>query len=187
MTHLGIGESQWTLLLKYHHHLWFAKWKAFWSSVGVRDSPLVTDGEQAFSKAVSVLTWAPVHHVAQEHEIKLQALWFPLPQASPSFLVLWPDHTARYCSGRPGIYELFSHVNWWAYCSNHISPWFWITSKHEPQMDNFQLKVRFTCIMEEDSTLMRPWTSEDCMTVWGDDEKIDFSDCPIYKSNWVLL
>lgn len=29
MTHLGIGESQWTPLLNYRHHLPFAKWKAF--------------------------------------------------------------------------------------------------------------------------------------------------------------
>lgn len=96
MTHLGIGESQWTPLLNYHHHLSFAKWKAFWSCVGVRDSPSVTDGEQAFSKAVSAPTWAPVHHAAQEHKTQQQDVWSPphlkvRPQASPSPLVLWPE------------------------------------------------------------------------------------------------
>lgn len=174
-------------LLNYHHHLSFAKWKAFWSFVGVRDSPLVTDGEQAFPKAVSAHTWASVHHEAQEHKIKQQAVWFPLLEPHPHPWFYGQNHTASYCSGRPGIQELFSNVNWWAYCSNRISLWFWITSKHEPQMDRFQHKVGFICIMEGHGTLVRPWTFEDAMTVWGDHEKIDYSDCQIYKSNCVLL
>lgn len=95
--------------------------------------------------------------------------WGPRPRPHPWFY--GQNHTAS-CSGRPGIQELFSNVNWGAYCSNCISLWFWITSKHEPQMDHFQHKVGSTCIMEGDSTLVRLCTFEDCMTVWGDGEKL---------------
>lgn len=83
MTHLGIGESQWTPLLNCRHHLPFAKWKAFWSCVGVRDSPSVTHREQALFRAVSALTRAPVHHVVYKVKMKQQAVWSPPPRASP--------------------------------------------------------------------------------------------------------
>lgn len=189
MTHLGIGESQWTPLLNYHHHLSFAKWKAFWSCVGVRTHPRwLTENRRSLKEFQLLLEpLCTTQHRNTKYSSKIYeplptSRWGPRPRPHPWFY--GQNHTAS-CSGRPGIQELFSNVNWGAYCSNCISLWFWITSKHEPQMDHFQHKVGSTCIMEGDSTLVRLCTFEDCMTVWGDGEKIAYTDCPIYKSNWV--
>lgn len=187
MTHLGIGESQWTpcLTIIITYHLQNGRLSDP-VSVCVTHPRWLMENRSSLKQFQLVLeSLCTMWHRNTKLGSKLCDSLCPKPHPHPWFY--GQNHTASYCSGRPGIQELFSNVNWWAYCSNRMSLWFWIISKHEPQMDHFQHKVGCTCIVEGDSPLMRPWTFEDCVTVWGDDEEIYYSDCPIYKSNWVLL
>ena len=140
MTHLVTGESQWTPLLNCRHHLPFAKWKAFWSCVGVRDSPLVTQREQALFKAVSARAWAPVHHVAYKVEMKQQAVCSPLPCVSPLTLGFMARAALQVSVLADQEFRNYSIMLIDGQIAPSPSLCFWVASKHESQREHFQHK-----------------------------------------------
>lgn len=166
MTHLGIGESQWTPLLNCRHHLPFAKWKAFWSCVSARDSPSVTHREQELFKAVSARTRAPVHHVAYQVEMMQQAVCSPPPHASPLTLRFMARAAVRVTVLADQEFRNYSIT----LIDGQIAPSpplfaFGLLPNVNRKGNISSINIVFICLMAGDSTPARPWKFEDCLAV----------------------
>lgn len=141
----------------------------------------VTHRQQTLFKAVLAGAEAPVHHVVHKVKMKQQAVCSPLPCALTLGLMaramlqvaVLPDQEFR-------NYSIILTDGQFAPSPSLFAFGLLPNMNHKGNISS--INIWFICLTAGDSTPVRPQEFEDCMAVWGDAEKFDYSGCPIYKS-----